>query len=92
MNSQTPESPIRSRVAPDINPAGGGIVDDGQAGECSHVTSLTAADTSPGASSAEPSLTDKISGYAKVAQGKVMNNPEDVELGKAKAQGTEPRV
>ncbi|CAK9782953.1 unnamed protein product [Cutaneotrichosporon oleaginosum] len=33
----TGEPPIRSRVAPDINPIGGGIVDDSQA-----------ADTSPG--------------------------------------------
>jgi hypothetical protein len=29
----TGEPPIRSRVAPDINPIGGGIVDDAQAGE-----------------------------------------------------------
>ncbi|BEI80984.1 hypothetical protein CcaverHIS002_0201440 [Cutaneotrichosporon cavernicola] len=44
----TGEPPIRSRVAPDINPIGGGIVDDSQA-----------ADTSPGDGSTH---TNQLSG------------------------------
>ncbi|GMK56248.1 hypothetical protein CspeluHIS016_0300880 [Cutaneotrichosporon spelunceum] len=48
----TGEPPIRSRVAPDINPMGGGIVDDSQAG-----------DTSPGDGTKH---TDKLSGEEKV--------------------------